>query len=381
MTDRPTQDSSAAIIGAGGNIGSQTVPHLARMLNEAILVDPDVYTAENLRGQFILPHDVGHCKAFVQAGKMKAINASLAVLSLVERVEDVPVGLLRRDVLVGGLDSKLARMRMNRIAVRLGVPIVDAGIRRDGMLGRITVCQPSRGTACLECGWSEEQYREMARRTPCLEEDPVAPATDAPSELGGLVAAYQVMECRKLLAGEGGDPKSAYQILIDLVHHKVRVSALPLNPSCRCDHRRWEILPLHVNPSGTSLGRFFDLVRKEHGADPRCLGIYGKVFILGLTCPLCGARRRVARLQHRLSARQRTCPRCGSKTGRTMIAGGDEVVERLGGETQQDLRGRSLSSLGFRPYDIVTVWSQNREVHYELCPTSSSTAEGRGHAA
>jgi len=299
---------------------------------------------------------------------MRAINNALEALPLAERVEDAPSGLLRCDVLIGGLDSKLARMRMNRIATRLGRPIVDAGLRRQGMLGRITVCDASRGTACLECGWDAAQRRDLARRTPCLNKDPVAPATDAPSELGGVVAAYQVIECRKLLASGTDALVSAYQILIDLVHHRAKVSVLPRNPDCRCNHQPWQIRPFHVDPIQTTLGDFLEFASNEDAGGPVTLGMYGKVFVLGLTCPDCGKRRRMARLHHRLSDRQKSCPRCSSQKGRKMTAGADDVVERIGAETHPGLLDRSLGNLGFRPHDVVTVQRATGHIHYEFFP-------------
>jgi len=376
MTERPSKQS-AALIG-GGNLGSQTAPHVARMeqLGSAVLVDPNVYEEKDLRGQNILPRDVGHGKAAVQARKMKAINPALDIVPLNERVEDVPLGLLRRDLLIGGLDSKLARMRLNRIGMRLGRPIVDAGIRRDGMLGRITVCDPARGTACLECGWTSPQYENLARRTSCMDEDPV-PATDAPAELGGVVASYQVIECRKLLAAGAGTLDSAYQILIDLTHHTVKVSRLPRNPECRCDHRAWEVLPLEADPAEITVGDIIEIGRKEDTGEAPSLSLYGKVLVFGLTCPECGARRRVARLVHRLSDRRRICPRCGPSNGRKMIAAGTDVADRLDGELHPELLDRSLGSLGFRPHDVFTLAGPKRELHYELLPSRTS-AQGRG---
>ena len=381
MTE-PLARQSIAVIGAG-NLGSQAIPHLARVpqLGTVAVVDPDTYEEKNLKGQNILRRDVGRRKALVQARRMKTINDSLQVVPIASRVEDAPLGLLRRDVLAGGLDSKLARMKMNRIAVRLGRPMVDAGIRRDGMLGRITICHPAKGTACLECGWTAAQYADLPRKTACLNEEPGVQATDAPAELGGVVASYQVIECRELLAANGDGPGSAYQILIDLVHHKLRVSALPLNPNCRCDHRPWEIQQLEVDPSGIRVGDMLDLGRNECAEGNISLGLYGKVFVFGLTCQDCGARRRASRLLHRLSDRQGRCPRCGPQNGRRMIAGGANVVDSITAEKHPELLGRSMGSLGFRPHDVVTLRGPTRTLHYELVPSKASTEEGGAHAS
>ena len=52
---------SIAVVGAGGNIGSHVVSHLARIpgLGLIKLIDPDVYELSNLSSQDITPEDVG----------------------------------------------------------------------------------------------------------------------------------------------------------------------------------------------------------------------------------------------------------------------------------------------------------------------------------
>ena len=51
---------TVAVVGAGGNIGSHLVTHLARLprVDEVLLVDPDVYQAENLVSQDIVEEDI-----------------------------------------------------------------------------------------------------------------------------------------------------------------------------------------------------------------------------------------------------------------------------------------------------------------------------------
>jgi len=86
-------DSSHRRAGAG-NTGSHLLPHLARMAQVAklTLVDPDVYTAENLRTQNIDGRDAGLPKVAAQAEKLRRINPGLDVVCAAEAVEDVPRG-------------------------------------------------------------------------------------------------------------------------------------------------------------------------------------------------------------------------------------------------------------------------------------------------
>ena len=89
------------IAGAGGNTGSHLLPHLGRMhgIARLTLVDPDVYTAGNLSAQDIESRQVGEIKVRAQAARLRAINPTLEVATMAERIEDVPRGLLRGDLL------------------------------------------------------------------------------------------------------------------------------------------------------------------------------------------------------------------------------------------------------------------------------------------
>ncbi len=196
-------DTSLTYIGAGGNIGSHAVVALARAgcLERVTLIDPDVYEPRNLASQDIQRRDLGRSKVEVLAQRIRRIDPSLRVEAIAERVERVPLGRLRADVIATGLDGLPARGWVNRAARRLGVPWVDAGVRAEGLLARVDVFEPTQDAACLECGWSEQERTTLDLRYPC--DPPVAPApTGAPAYLGALAASLQCAECVKLLTGE-----------------------------------------------------------------------------------------------------------------------------------------------------------------------------------
>ena len=75
-TSGRTGERSVVVVGAGGNIGSHLVPHLARMqlLDSVTLIDNDVYEASNLQTQDVTPRDVGKRKTAVQARRLKRIR-------------------------------------------------------------------------------------------------------------------------------------------------------------------------------------------------------------------------------------------------------------------------------------------------------------------
>jgi hypothetical protein len=122
-----------------GNIGSQLVPHFARLagIDKVTLVDDQFYEAKNVTSQAIDAADIGKPKSRVQARRLRRIKPDLDVEVVVGLVESLPRGSLRCDLILSGLDSKLARMRLGQAVWRLGsVPWIDAGVDPDNLLAR-----------------------------------------------------------------------------------------------------------------------------------------------------------------------------------------------------------------------------------------------------
>ena len=157
------------VVGAGGNIGSHAIPHLARMprVSRVTLIDSGRYESGNLSAQDIEASDIGKPKAEVQAQRLSRINAGLVVTPMSVAVEDVPLGALRADVIVACLDSRGARLVVNQAAWRLGVPWINAGVDGGGLLARVQTFVPAPNAPCLECAWSQADYDAIEQDYPC----------------------------------------------------------------------------------------------------------------------------------------------------------------------------------------------------------------------
>src|SRR5262249_17489455 len=282
------------------------IPEVERVL----LVDPDTYEARNLTGQAITAGDVGQPKAIAQARQLRCIRPDLPVVALVEALEDVPLGILRADVILSCLDSRGARQAANVAAWRVGRPLIDAGVLGSALLARVNVYLPGDDAPCVECAWNDEDYELIAQEYPCVGRT-TAP-TNAPSSLGALAAALQAIECQNLLRGDHGTLAAACQVMVDALQHRHFVTRLPRNPRCRFDHRTWDIARLGSGPEELTVGSLFGL-----GADPRATGerrirVPQQVFASGLVCTACGHRREITlHLAGRLGARDRICQSCG----------------------------------------------------------------------
>jgi adenylyltransferase/sulfurtransferase len=363
---RTASRKTIIVVGAGGNIGSHLVAHLGRMpfLGRVVLIDRDRYEPKNLLSQEIEPRDVGKPKAIVQAGRLRRINPGLQVCAISEAVQNVPVGLLRADLILAGLDSRGARQYVNQVAWRLGIPWIDAGVKATGLLTRVSVYEPGADAPCIECGWDDERiYEQLEQVYPCQDGPDDVPPTEAPSFLGALAASQQAIECAKLLGAES--PRrdgSAVEVVLDAEHHQLYRTVLRRNPACRFDHGTWRaIRQLRLGPKHLTVGQALDLGKPGRGqAHDQSISLEGAVFAKKLTCRRCGEARNLLYLLHRIRPRDRMCSRCGKE----MTAAGIDRKECL---ERSDITGpiaaRRLWSLGFRTGDICTV---GKSSYFEL---------------
>lgn len=351
------------VLGAGGNIGSHLIPLLARLPNvtRLTLVDFDSYSQENLRSQAIVPSDLGRPKARVQARRATRINPALHIVPIIDRLENVPLGWLRADVILGCLDSKESRRCANEIAWRLGAVWIDAGVEPTQMLARVNVYLPAPDQPCLECAWSERDYAELSVIHPCDAAGTKTPASNSPACLGALAAALQAIECQKLIACQSNGALAGRQVVIEAATHRQYVTTFRRNPDCRFDHVTWNISALHRPLRELSIGSMLRSGQRSNISAAIAFG--GRPLIKRLHCPGCGFTRRIFRLQGRFKVHEQFCSRCG----REMLSAGFHMKPRL---SSADLgpgdAERSLASLGLRAGDIISLSNDTGKKYLEL---------------
>ncbi len=369
-----TRGKSVTVIGAGGNIGSHLTPHLVRTpgVGRVTLVDRDRYDETNLWTQDIRRRDLGRAKATIQARRLREIDPTMPVIAIDAAVEDVPLGALRADVLLTGVDSRRTRRAVNAIAWHLGTPWIDAGVNREGWLCRVNVYVPGPGRPCLECAWSDDDYAALEQTYPCG--GGAAPAaTDAPSALGGLAAALQALECRKLLTADWENLMVDRQVTLCALTHRESVTRFTANPRCRFRHRILDVHALELDVATAGLPEL--LARAGAALGSRAGAAFGSPaelavrvidqrFATSLACVGCGASRTlVPYLFGRMSAPARTCGACGG----TLLPPGIDQIEWLrAAQLGADTVDLPLASFGFRTGDVVSVGDGAGSIHLEL---------------
>ncbi len=360
---KPARRKVVVIVGAGGNIGSHLVQHIGRMpeVGWVILIDPDVYELANLEVQMIDAADVGRTKVAVQASRLRRLRADLGITAIAAPIESVPLGRLRSDLILACLDSRRSRREVNRVALRLGIPFIDAGVDAAGLLARISAYRPGSAQPCLECSFGERDYEMAEPGRSCLGEPERTAPTGSPSSLGALAASLQAIECRKLLGGGSDGPAFGHQVLVDAAHHRILRTRYAANPACRLgDHDAWRIEPLRRAPAAISVAAALTLGPRS--AEPGIF-IEGSPFQARHVCPGCGAERALLRHRASLQARRLRCRACRAD----MVAVGFDMQDRLERhEMPHRILRRSLGSLGLRVGDVFGVGEPKKERFYEF---------------
>ncbi len=346
-----------------GNIGSAAAAHVCRLapVGRVSLVDRDRYDRSNLARQEIDSRAVGRLKAEVQAERLIAIRPGLAIEPISAALEDLPLGRLRADAILSCLDSRAARRTVNEAALRLGVPWIDAGIRPEANLARVTVYVPGSEFPCLECAWGPLDYAGIDDVAACGAAAPRA--TGGASFQGALAAALQSLELARLLEGAPLGVRAGREVIVDPVHDVYLVSRHGRNRGCLVPHARWHIEPLPAEAAALTVN---DLAERARGAGavPHTLAVAGRVFARAVVCRRGGHRLRLERFTSRAGGEAEFCARCG---GALLAAGPDaEHALRLGNGAGPDLGARTLAALGVRAGDVLTLEGERGLCRFEL---------------
>ena len=205
------KDARVLVAGAGA-LGNEVIKDLALFgVGNIFVGDFDRIEISNLtRSVLFREQDAfGHrYKAEVAAKRAMEINPQIKVTPIVGNLfSDVGLALYKSvDVIIGCLDSRLARYQLNRMAMRACKTWIDGSI--ENLTGVVKVYTP--GMSCYECGLSREEFNIIMLRTGCA--DVVRSQTSqgrvATTPISAsIVGAVQAQEAMKILHLDtyGGD--------------------------------------------------------------------------------------------------------------------------------------------------------------------------------
>lgn len=211
------------VVGAGG-LGSPAILYLAAAgVGRLGIVDDDAVGLSNLQRQ-VLHHsdEVGAPKVDSAARAVARLNPHVAVVPHPVRLSDDTADAIvgAYDMVLDGSDNFATRYLVNRVAARLGKPLVFAAIGR--WEGQVAVFDPARGGPCYECIFPEPPAPGLV---------PACAEAGVLGAMAGVVGAMQAVEAVKLIV-RAGEPLQGRLMLYDALGAEARVIRVKRREGC-----------------------------------------------------------------------------------------------------------------------------------------------------
>lgn len=196
--------NARVLVAGAGALGNEVVKNLALFgVGHIYVVDFDQIELTNLTRSVLFREEDAYnhaYKADIIAKRAMEINPQIKVTPIVGNLfSEVGFGIYRMvDVVIGCLDSRLARYQLNRLCMRAGKTWVDGSI--ENLTGGVRVFTP--GISCYECGLSRDEFNYLMLRTGCgdvfrLQSSAGRVATTPIS--ASIIGAVQVQEAMKII--------------------------------------------------------------------------------------------------------------------------------------------------------------------------------------
>lgn len=209
--------NAKVLVAGAGALGNEVVKDLALFgIGHIYVVDFDQIEITNLTRSVLFREEDVHnhsYKAEIVAKRAMEINPQIKVTPIVGNLfSEVGFGLYRAvDVVIGCLDSRLARYLLNRLCMRAGKTWIDGSI--ENLTGTVKVYTP--GINCYECGLSREEFNIIMLRTGCADvvrtQSSAGRVATTPIS-ASIIGAMQVQEAMKILHLDSDD-KSQFKTL------------------------------------------------------------------------------------------------------------------------------------------------------------------------
>lgn len=196
--------NARVLVAGAGALGNEVVKNLALFgIGHIYVVDFDRIELSNLTRSVLFREDDAYnhaYKAEVVARRAMEINPQIKVTPIVGNLfSEVGFGIYRMvDVVIGCLDSRIARYQLNRLCMRAGKTWIDGSI--ENLTGALRVFTP--GISCYECGLSREEFNIIMLRTGCADvvRSQASAGRVATTPISAsIIGAMQVQEAMKVI--------------------------------------------------------------------------------------------------------------------------------------------------------------------------------------
>lgn len=203
--------NARVLVAGAGALGNEVVKNLALFgIGQIYVVDFDRIEISNLTRSVLFREEDAYnhsYKSEIVAKRAMEINPQIKVIPIVGNLfSEVGFGLYNSvDVIIGCLDSRIARYLLNRLAMRAGKTWIDGSI--ENMTGVVRVYTP--GISCYECGLSREEFNNIMLRTGCADvvrmQGNAGRVATTPIS-ASIIGAMQVQEAMKIIHLSENEP-------------------------------------------------------------------------------------------------------------------------------------------------------------------------------
>ena len=196
--------NAKVMVAGAGALGNEALKNLALFgVGNIVVVDFDKIEYSNLTRSILFREedaDKGFYKAEIAAKRIKEINPAINVQAVCGNLAtDVGLGLYRRmDVVLGCLDSLIARLLINRLCFRAGKTWIDGGI--GDLEGEVNGYRAN--VNCYECALTKDEENDLKTRMSCAgitrDNESFGRVATTPV-IASIVAAIQVQEAMKII--------------------------------------------------------------------------------------------------------------------------------------------------------------------------------------
>jgi len=300
-------EARVLVVGAGA-LGNEVVKNLALVgVGSTVVVDFDRVEMSNLsRCVFFRPEDEGAAKSPTLAARAQEVNPAVRIAGVERDIRTFGTGLaLRADVMVGALDSREARLFVNRLAWRAGRPWVDGAM--EALQGVARVFAPP--TSCYECTLTDTDFEILAHRQSCRllsADDLLEGKVPTTATTSSIVAGVEVQEVVKLLhADRGGVNVLDGAVVTDGANNDSYVLRYPFREDCLAHHTFEQPTVLEADAATT-----FADVAAAAGFDEGLVEL-GDDHLLAWECTACGRHDDASGIVALLRFEDSACPDCG----------------------------------------------------------------------
>lgn len=217
--------NARVLVAGAGALGNEVVKDLTLFgVGHIYVVDFDRIELSNLTRSVMFREEDAYShsyKAEIVAKRAMEINPQIKVTPIVGNLlSEVGFGIYRMvDVVIGCLDSRIARYQLNRLCMRAGKTWVDGSI--ENMTGSVQVYTP--GLSCYECGLSRDEFSNIMVRTGCadvvnLQSSAGRVATTPIS--ASIIGAIEVQEAMKIIHLETEGAKQFKTLQGKMLHYE-----------------------------------------------------------------------------------------------------------------------------------------------------------------